>query len=81
MEKSGLKVDFKKKQTPIPDELEKKFEEFPKLKKAFYKLTPGRQRGYMIHFSQPKQSKTRASRIEKCMDKILNGEGLNDRNK
>jgi uncharacterized protein YdeI (YjbR/CyaY-like superfamily) len=81
VEKAGLKVDFKKKPEPIPEELQSKFNEHPALKKAFYELTPGRQRGYILHFSQPKQSKTRASRIEKCMDKIFNGEGLHDRYK
>jgi uncharacterized protein YdeI (YjbR/CyaY-like superfamily) len=78
VEKLGLKVEFKKNPEPIPDELQKKFEEFTSLKNAFYALTPGRQRGYIIYFSQPKQSRTREGRIEKCMQKILNGEGLND---
>ena len=76
VEKAGLKVDFKKYPEPIPDELQKKFKELPALKKAFYNLTPGRQKGYILHFSKPKQSKTRTSRIEKCMDKIFRGEGL-----
>jgi len=78
VEKAGLKVDFKKNPEPIPEELNKKFEEDPTLKSAFEALTPGRQRGYIIYFSAPKQSKTRESRIEKCIGKILNGEGLND---
>jgi uncharacterized protein YdeI (YjbR/CyaY-like superfamily) len=63
----------------MPEELEKKFEEDPVLKSAFEALTPGRQRGYIIYFSAAKQSKTRESRIEKCIGKILNGEGLNDK--
>ena len=50
----------------------------PALKKAFEKLTPGRQRGYLLHFSSPKQSKTRESRIEKCIPQILDGKGLTD---
>lgn len=81
VEKSGLKVDFKKKRESVPDELQKKFEEFPELEKAFFELTPGRQRGYILHFSQPKQSKTREARIERCMERIFNGEGLHERSK
>jgi uncharacterized protein YdeI (YjbR/CyaY-like superfamily) len=78
VEKSGLKVEFKKNHEPIPEELLNKFEEFTSLKNAFYALTPGRQRGYILYFSQPKLSGTRAGRIEKCMQKILNGKGMND---
>lgn len=79
IEKAGLSVNFKKKPEPIPAELHQKMAEDPALKKAFESLTPGRQRGYILHFSAPKQSKTRESRIEKCRDKILAGKGLNDR--
>lgn len=79
VEKAGLKVNFKKNPEPIPAELEQKFEEDPVLKSAFESLTPGRQRGYILYFSQPKQSKTRESRIKKCTGKILNGEGLHDK--
>ena len=79
IDKAGLKVDFKKQPEPIPAELEKMFEEDPMFRFAFESLTPGRLRGYIIHFSAPKQSKTRVSRIEKCIGKILNGEGLNDK--
>ena len=81
VEKAGLKVNFKKNPEPLPEELEKKFEENPVLKTAFEGLTPGRQRGYILYFSAPKQSKTRESRIEKCVGKILNGEGLHDKYK
>ena len=81
VEKAGLKVKFKKNPEPVPDELEDKFAEDPVLKVAFKTLTPGRQRGYILYFSQPKQSKTRASRIEKCIPKIMNGEGLHDKYK
>ena len=63
----------------MPEELQLKFKENPKLKTAFEALTPGRQRGYLLHFSQAKQSKTREARIEKNIEKILNGEGLNDK--
>lgn len=81
VEKKGLKVNFKKNPEPIPEELERKFEEDPVLKTAFETLTPGRQRGYILYFSAPKQSKTRESRIEKSIGKILNGEGLHDQYK
>ena len=62
----------------IAGELIEKFEELPALKDAFYTLTPGKRRGYIIHFSQPKQPQSRISRIEKCIDKIMNGEGFHD---
>ena len=81
VEESGAKVEFKKDLEPIPEELLEKFEEFPALKAAFYALTPGKQRGYIIYFSQPKQSQSKISRIEKCMEKILNGEGMHDKYK
>jgi len=77
-EKAGLKVEFKKNPEPIPQELQHKLDENPALKTAFHALTPGRQRGYILYFSAAKQSKTRTSRIEKCMRQILNGKGLND---
>ncbi len=78
VEKAGLKVEFKKNPEPIPDELQQKLDNDPVFKAAFEALTPGRQRGYILHFSQPKQSKTRESRIEKCTPKILVGDGLHD---
>src|SRR4030095_44184 len=79
VEKAGLKVNFKKtKEFSIPEEFQNKLDKIPALKTAFYALTPGRQRAYIVYFSQPKQSKTRASRVEKCMRQILNGKGLND---
>lgn len=78
IEKAGRKVTFKKNPEPLPDELVETFEKDEDLKVAFEALTPGRKRGYIIHFSQPKQSKTRMSRIEKCRDKILKGEGMHD---
>ena len=79
IEESGKKVDFKKNPEPIPDELAQIFESDSGFKKAFYALTPGRQRGYIIHFSQPKQSQTRVGRIEKYKQNIFNGVGLNDK--
>jgi len=79
VEKAGLKVNFKKNTELIfPEEFQKKLDEIPALKTAFDALTPGRQRAYNFYFSEPKQSKTRESRVEKCMQQILNGKGLND---
>ena len=79
VEKAGLKVKLKKHSDyKIPAELQKKLDEIPALKSAFDALTPGRQRGYFFHISAPKQSKTRESRVEKCMKLILKGKGLND---
>ena len=79
VEKAGLKVDLKKTtEFTIPEEFQNKLKKNPALKTAFNALTPGRQRAYLLHFSAPKQSKTRESRIEKCMTQILNGKGLND---
>jgi uncharacterized protein YdeI (YjbR/CyaY-like superfamily) len=77
-EKAGLKVNFKKNPEPIPEEFQNKLDEIPALKTAFDALTPGRQRGYILYFSAAKQSKTRESRVEKCMQQILNGKGLDD---
>ncbi len=77
VEKAGLKVTLKKNPEPIPEELQNKLDEIPALKKAFAALTPGRQRGYILYFSAAKQSKTRESRVKKCMQQILNGKGLN----
>ena len=79
VEKAGLQVQFKKNPEPIPDELQLKMEEDPIFKNAFESLTPGRQRGYILHFSQPKQSKTRVARIDKFTPMILNGEGMHDK--
>jgi uncharacterized protein YdeI (YjbR/CyaY-like superfamily) len=77
-EKAGLKVNFKKNPEPTPEELQNKLDEIPALKTAFDALTPGRQRAYILYFSAAKQSKTRESRVEKCMQQILNGKGLDD---
>jgi uncharacterized protein YdeI (YjbR/CyaY-like superfamily) len=79
LEKSGQKLEFKKTPEPIPYELTEMFSNDPELKMAFYNLTPGRQRGYLIYFSQPKQSQSKLNRIEKCRQKILEGEGLHDK--
>ena len=79
VEKAGLKVDLKKTtEFTIAEEFQKKLDQLPALKTAFDALTPGRQRAYMLHFSAPKQSKTRESRVEKSMQMILNGKGLDD---
>jgi uncharacterized protein YdeI (YjbR/CyaY-like superfamily) len=78
-EKAGLKVNYKKtSEFTFPEEFISKLEEVPGLQDAFDALTPGRQRAYLFYFSQPKQSKTREARIEKCMPQILAGKGLND---
>ena len=79
VEKAGLKVKFKKTTDfIIPEEFQNKLDEIPALKTAFDALTPGRQRAYIFYFSQPKQSKTRESRVEKSMQQLLSGKGLND---
>ncbi|TAN13778.1 MAG: hypothetical protein EPN37_12985 [Chitinophagaceae bacterium] len=79
VEKSGEKVPLKKTSDfPVPEEFQKLLRENSKMKKAFASLTPGRQRGYLYFFSQAKQSKTRESRIENCIPKILAGKGLDD---
>jgi uncharacterized protein YdeI (YjbR/CyaY-like superfamily) len=78
IEKSGLKVAKKEELEPIPAEFQAKLAENASLKAAFEALTQGRQRGYILHFSQPKQSKTREARIEKYIPKILEGKGFFD---
>lgn len=79
VEKAGLKVTFKQtKDFEIVTEFKQALEKDPALKKAFYNLTPGRQRAYLLHFSSAKQSKTKVARIQKCSPKILQGIGLND---
>jgi len=79
VEKAGLKVELKKTtEFKMPDEFKTVLEDMPELKTAFEALTPGRQRGYLLYFSSPKQSKTRESRIEKCIPQILIGKGLDD---
>ena len=79
LEKAGLKIDFKPNPEPIPAELEEQFNAYPSFRAAFESLTPGRQRGYLIYFGSTKQSSTRMARIDKCLGKILNGEGLHDK--
>ncbi len=79
VEKSGAKVNLKRtSEFKVPEEFQNKLDKTPALKAAFEALTPGRQKGYIFYFSQPKQSKTRESRVEKHMEQILNGKGLND---
>ena len=80
VEKAGLKVDLEEKRAlDLPEELTAKFDEDPELATAFRALTPGRQRAYVLHFSGAKQSKTRVARIERCVDRILAGKGVNER--
>ncbi|MDI5933671.1 YdeI/OmpD-associated family protein [Halomonas kalidii] len=80
VEKAGLSVDFKEKhELEYPEEFRLVLVGNAVLKAAFEALTPGRQRGYILHVSGAKQSSTRTSRIEKCIPSILEGKGLNDR--
>lgn len=77
VEKAGLKVKFKKTADfSIPEEFQAKLDEIPALEKAFYALTPGRQRAYIFYFSSAKQPRTRESRVRKYIDQILSGKGL-----
>jgi uncharacterized protein YdeI (YjbR/CyaY-like superfamily) len=79
VEKAGLEVTYKKtSEFKVPEEFQNKLAELPALKTAFHALTPGRQRGYLLYFSAPKQSKTREARVQKCMKQILKRKGLND---
>lgn len=79
VEKAGLEVTYKKtSEFDMPEEFQRKLREMPALKTAFEALTPGRQRGYILYFSGARQSQTREARIEKCVDQILDGKGLND---
>lgn len=80
VEEAGLEVELKKNEEySVPEELQQKFAENPVFKEAFEVLTPGRQRAYLLHFSQAKQAKTREARIEKYLPHILEGKGLNDK--
>ncbi|MBS1582530.1 MAG: YdeI family protein [Bacteroidetes bacterium] len=79
VEKAGLKVALKgAAEFPLPAEFERKLKAMPALKKAFQALTPGRQRGYLLHFASAKQARTREARIEKHLERILDGKGLDD---
>ncbi|NLR78164.1 YdeI/OmpD-associated family protein [Chitinophaga eiseniae] len=79
LEQSGAKVQYKKvTEYPVPEEFQQKLDTLPALRTAFEDLTPGRQRGYLLYFAAAKQSKTRASRVEKYMKHILAGKGLDD---
>lgn len=80
VEEAGLKVDFKAKhELELPEELTRILNKDPKLAKAFHALTPGRRRGYVLHFTGAKRSRTRTARIEKCIPRILAGKGMNER--
>jgi len=78
VEEAGLKVE-KSAKLVIPEELQARFDEMPDLKTAFDALTPGRRRAYVLHFAAPKKASTRTSRIERCVPRILEGKGLNER--
>ena len=80
VEKAGLKVELKKtSEFKMPEEFQNVLDDMPELKTAFYNLTPGRQRRYLLHFSSSKQAKTREERIKKCVQQILNGKGLDEK--
>ena len=80
VEQKGLKVELMKTaEFEMAEEFKSKLDELPSLKKAFYALTPGRQRGYLLHFSSAKQVKTREDRVAKTMEQILSGKGLDDK--
>jgi len=79
VEKAGAKVVLKKTSDyPVPEEFQTQLDAMPALRAAFDNLTPGRQKAYLLHFAQPKQSKTRALRVEKWIPQILIGKGIND---
>ncbi|HZZ66841.1 MAG TPA: YdeI/OmpD-associated family protein [Phenylobacterium sp.] len=78
-EKAGMKVETRPPELPLPEELKEKFRDDPRFKQAFEALTPGRQRGYLFHFADAKQSGTRTARIEKAMPAIFEGRGFLER--
>jgi len=78
-ERAGRKVETKPSESPAPEELREKFRKDPRFKRAFEALTPGRRRGYLLHFARAKQSRTRTARIEKAMPAIFEGRGLLER--
>jgi uncharacterized protein YdeI (YjbR/CyaY-like superfamily) len=80
-EKAGMMVETKPREFPVPEELQQEFRKDPRFKRAFDALTPGRQRGYLLHFADAKQSATRTTRIEKAMPAIFEGRGLLDRDR
>lgn len=78
-EDAGLEIDFQPKQANMPEEFQQVLDDSPDIRQAFYALTPGRQRAYLLHFAEAKQSKTRSARIEKYIPSILAGKGMLDR--
>ena len=79
VEKSGAKVKMRTvAQFDVPEEFQKRLDDDPELAEAFYALTPGRQKGYLLHFAAAKQTATRTARVEKHAPRILNGLGLDD---
>lgn len=79
VERDGREVDLEPRELELPEELTRALRKDPELAEAFHALTPGRQRGYVLHFEEAKQSKTRAARVERCIPRILAGKGRNDR--
>lgn len=79
LEKAGVQVNYKKTaEYTLPEEFQVQLAQNQALKTAFDALTPGRQREYILYFSSARQSQTRAARVEKCVERILNGKGLKD---
>lgn len=79
IERSGVKIDRSDEAEPeMPNELKTRFKELPEFEDAFLKLSPGRQRAYLLFFNGAKQSKTKEARIDKYLQRILNGKGMND---
>jgi uncharacterized protein YdeI (YjbR/CyaY-like superfamily) len=79
VEKSGAKVPMKSEaQFEVPREFQERLDDDPKLAEAFHALTPGRRKGYLLHFAGAKQSATRAARVERHVQRILKGLGLDD---
>ncbi len=76
---AGLEIEFEHKPADMPEEFQTVLDNDPQVKLAFYSLTPGRQRAYLLYFSDAKQSATRAARVEKYLPRILDGKGILDR--
>ena len=79
IEDAGLEINFQPMQADMPEEFQQVLDDSPDIRQAFYALTPGRQRAYLLHFAEAKQSKTRSARIEKYIPRILAGKGMLDR--
>lgn len=78
IEDAGLEIEFQHMKADMPEEFQQVLDDSPDIRQAFYSLTPGRQRAYLLHFTDAKQSKTRSARIEKYIPRILEGKGMLD---